>query len=247
MAMGFTKRNTFKECRKTYYNRYVLKVKEPLGEPALIGIEAGKMLDTVVARRMAGEITKPSQIVPLLKTLVTDVVDEDGVVTSTQTSARFVIEKGIPSVKKVLHALAGADQVLSEEPVYFDEDWNPIEQEPGEKIWQFKNRAVHGGDIDLSAIHGDVASVLDWKSGNMKYSKPQQVEEYQAYYLMTYDGLTRVRGGLVWLKHNEIQEVPDLYPGDVQRVVEMVEQETREIEEATDFDCDGCYMCRNAA
>lgn len=243
---SFSRRNTFKECPASYYAKYVEKRREPKSDAMLIGIAADEMLETLVAAVLDGTVKKGSEIVPFLKPLVTDTEEARGVVTSIQTSALWTIEHGLDVCAAVLAQLPKADSVETQEMLYFDEEWNVLEQEPGEDAWGLKRRATWGGDLDVSWITGDVAHIEDWKTGQSRWSKPQQVEEYQALKHLAYDGIAEARGGIIWLKENRREPLPPVRPGDVARITDRMQEEARAIEEATSYDCHegGCFRCR---
>lgn len=243
---SFSRRSTFKDCPAVYFKKYVQKVREPKSDAMLIGIAADEMLEALVAAVLNGTVKNGGEIVDYLKDLVTDVEEADGVVTSIQTSALWTIERGLDVLANTLQPLAGADTVETQEMLYFDDEWNLLEQEDGEDAWGLKRRATWGGDLDLSWITGSVGHVRDWKTGASKWSKPQQVEEYQALMHLAYDGLDSVSGGLIWLKENKPEGLPPMKPGDVGRVIDTMEAEALAIEHAVesgDFVCRGTGFC----
>lgn len=243
---SFSRRSTFKSCRAEYHLKYVQKVREPKSDAMLIGIAADEMLEALVVAVLDGTVKNGGEIVDFLKGLVTDVEEADSVVTSIQTSALWTIERGLDVLANTLQPLTGADVVETQEMLYFDADWNLLEQEDGEDSWGLKRRATWGGDLDLSWVTGSTAHVRDWKTGASKWSKPQQVEEYQALMHLAYDGLDSVSGGLVWLKEGKLEGLPPLKPGDVARVTDTIEAEAAAIVEAErdgDFECRGEAFC----
>lgn len=243
MAWTFSKRSIFYECPKTYHARYVLKKRTPPGDPQLIGIAADELLEAIVAGRLNGTIQKPSEIVDFMRPLIDDMEDADGVITSHKQSAAWIIEYGLPQLTAVLKALKGADEVVTQAQLYFDVDWQPTEQRPGEHIGVFKNRSVYGGDLDIMSLHGDTARVWDWKSGKSRYSKPAQIAEYQALISKRWPKVKHIEGALVWLAENKTEPCREMDRKGAAAVRARIEREAAEIAAATTFECAGCWVC----
>ena len=245
MAWTFSKRDLFFRCKKSWHQRYVEKRRTPKTEPMMIGIGADEILERIVAARMDGTLAKPSEIPAFMNTLIDDVVDLDGVITSPKQSAAWIIEHGMQgALLPVLKRMKGC-KVSTQEQLYFDDRWNLTKQRPGEHIGAFKNRSVYGGDLDVLILDGNRAYVPDWKSGKSRWSKPRQVHEYMALVMAALPEIEHAEASLVWLAENKIEDCGTMNRKEAAKLRKEIEREAAEIAACTDFSCDGCRECQS--
>jgi RecB family exonuclease len=107
-------------------------------------------------------------------------------------------------------------------------EWKPIAD-----WWNKTGKVYLRGKIDLVALKGSEAIILDWKTGKRK-NDPFQLQIYGSvlYHVL---GLNRVDSGFVWLKTNE-SDTFTIDAGNIALIQQDITERISKVEEAYEQD-----------
>lgn len=198
MLWSHTAFQTLEWCPSWFYHQYVLKdTKRTYSPEAELGTLVHDMAQRFVLWRMSlNRAATKDEALAFLESLVDDVREEDGIVSSPKTSAAWMIENGFPLFKQVLSILERADEWGVETAWYFDGSFRPVEKADVRYGWDSPD--YHVAIADVWARKGDVLTIIDWKSGQ-RYPKWEQLRGYGALGRARFPEVDRARGIFAWL------------------------------------------------
>lgn len=211
----------YSSCPQRYYRDYLApgpRVPKPKADEAAVGIVTSQFLERILPHLVNGEVKTWDECLTKLKSWVKDAHEADGVLTSTEIEAVWVIEQGKQLVRRVVKTIqeAKADW-WAERPIWFDENNEPIDPSLDRKA--IMRRARLGGDLDVLAVSGKTGWIWDWKSGRAT-PKWAQLEDYALYVSWIYPKVETFRLAYMMLQRGAEGEIVKTVRKDELREIE---------------------------